>query len=249
MRITTQTSPFSRIRFPSRAGDPQTQKGLKTSRRLPPLGEYFNSLYAALGPQHWWPGKTQFEVIVGAILTQNTSWTNVERALANLRDRDLLTPKAIEAASEGVVEQMIRPSGYFRQKTRALKAFCAFLGTAYDGSLERMFETGTTALRDRLLGVFGIGPETADAILLYAARRPVFVVNAYTRRILVRHGWINEKTTYDEIRQLFERGPRRNTEWFNEFHALLVTTGKQWCRTRHPVCDACPLGHHLAEGR
>jgi endonuclease-3 related protein len=215
----------------------------------PPLDAYFNSLFATLGPQHWWPGKTQFEVIVGAILTQNASWTSVARAIANLRDARLLSLSAIERAPVRRIERLIRPSGYFRQKTRKLKAICSFLREEYQGSLNRMFETDTATLREKLLGVFGIGPETADSILLYTGGHPVSVVDAYTRRILARHGWIGENATYEEIRTLFMGHADGDTKWFNEFHALIVATGKTWCRPRQRHCDACPLGDFLRNGR
>lgn len=226
---------------------------LATARRgqdaQPPLDEYFNSLFTALGPQHWWPGKTQFEVIVGAILTQNTAWTNVERAIANLHSAGLLSPAAIEKVPLRRLERLIRSSGYFRQKARKLKAFCEFLHVQYRGSLKRMFETPTLVLREKLLGVFGIGPETADSILLYAGDHAVFVVDAYTKRILLRHGWAEEKTRYDDVRWMFERQFPGNVERFNEFHALIVTTGKNFCRTKEPLCDRCPLGRYLEEAR
>ena len=215
----------------------------------PPLDAYYNSLFTAFGPQHWWPGKTPFEVIVGAILTQNTSWTNVERAITNLRKAGLLTPTAIERANPRRVEELIRPSGYFRQKARKLKAFCEFLRYEYRGSLARMFAQPTAALREKLLGVFGIGPETADSILLYAGRHPVFVVDAYTKRMLARHGWIGEDAKYDDVRWIFERQFPGETARFNEFHALIVQAGKRFCRTQEPSCGECPLGRYLAEGR
>ncbi|MGA3293316.1 MAG: endonuclease III domain-containing protein [Candidatus Acidiferrales bacterium] len=213
------------------------------------MDEYFNSLFTAFGPQHWWPGDTQFEVIVGAILTQNTSWTNVERAIVNLRAAGLLSPAAIEKVPLRRLERLIRSSGYFRQKARKLKAFCGFLRTEYRGSLKQMFDTPTMILRERLLGVFGIGPETADSILLYGGDHPVFVVDTYTKRILARHGWAHEKAKYDDIRWMFERQFPGNAERFNEFHALIVNTGKTLCRTRAPLCGQCPLGRYLEEGR
>lgn len=215
----------------------------------PPLDEYYNSLFAAFGPQHWWPGQTPFEVIVGAILTQNTSWANVERAIANLRNARLLTPVAIERASAQKIETAIRPSGYFRQKARKLKAFCAFLRYEYDGSLKRMFAQPTPALREKLLRVFGIGPETADSILLYAGGHPVFVVDTYTKRMLARHGWTGEDAKYEDVQWIFERRFPGETARFNEFHALIVQTGKMYCRTREPLCGECPLGRYLAERR
>ena len=214
----------------------------------PPLDAYYNSLFTAFGPQHWWPGKTPFEVIVGAILTQNTSWTNVERAIGNLRKARLLTPSAIERADPRRLEELIRPSGYFRQKARKLKAFCEFLRYEHGGSLKRMFAQPTAALREKLLGIFGIGPETADSILLYAGQHPVFVVDAYTKRMLARHGWIGD-AKYDDVRWIFERQFPGETARFNEFHALIVQAGKRFCRTQEPGCGECPLGRYLAEGR
>jgi endonuclease III related protein len=215
----------------------------------PPLDEYFNSLFTALGPQHWWPGKAPFEVIVGAILTQSTSWSNVERALGNLRREGLLKPAAIQEVNLRRLQNLIRSSGYWRQKARALKSFVRFLRQEYSGSLERMFETPTIVLREKLLEVFGIGHETADSILLYAGEHGVFVVDAYTKRILVRHGWANERAKYDDIRWQFERRFPGNVKKFNEFHALIVATGKTWCRKTDPKCDECPLGRYLQEGR
>ncbi len=215
----------------------------------PPFDEYYNSLFTAFGPQHWWPGKTQFEVIVGAILTQNTSWTNVARAIENVRGEGLLSPAAIERVPLGRLEILIRPSGYFRQKARKLKAFCAFLRSEYRGSLKRMFETPTIVLREKLLGVFGIGPETADSILLYAGEHPVFVVDAYTKRMLARHGWAGAEAKYEDVRWMVERQFPGDTERFNEFHALIVNTGKNFCRPRDPLCGECPLGRYLEEGR
>lgn len=215
----------------------------------PPLDQYYNSLLTAFGPQHWWPGKTQFEVIVGAILTQNTSWTNVARAIENLRGERLLSPTAIETVALDRLEVLIRPSGYFRQKARKLKAFCAFLRAEYRGSLKRMFEAPTIVLREKLLGVFGIGPETADSILLYAGEHPVFVVDAYTKRMLARHGWATREAKYEDLRSMVEQQFPGDTERFNEFHALIVNTGKNYCRAQDPLCGECPLGRYLEEDR
>jgi endonuclease III related protein len=221
----------------------------ETGNGQPPLDEYYNSLFTAFGPQHWWPGKTQFEIIVGAILTQNTSWANVERAIANLRSAGLLSLRGIENVPLRRLEKLVRSSGYFRQKSRKLKAFCAFVRAEYGGSLKRMFETPTILLREKLLGVFGIGPETADSILLYGGDHAVFVVDAYTRRILSRHGWIGEKTKYEDIRWMFERTFPGEVKRFNEFHGLIVNTGKHFCWTQEPLCGECPLGRYLEEGR
>lgn len=168
------------------------------------LRRYYRSLYDAWGPQHWWPGETAFEVIVGAYLTQNTAWTNVERALTNLRTANVLNVQAIREIRLSKLERLIRPSGYFRQKARRLKTFVAFLDSEYGGSLERMFSQPTEKLREQLLELNGIGPETADSILLYAGNHPVFVVDAYTRRVLERHAIMSGNADYEEIRKLCE---------------------------------------------
>jgi endonuclease-3 related protein len=165
---------------------------------------YYHRLFSAWGRQHWWPAQSRFEVIVGAYLTQNTAWTNVEKALDNLRKARLLTIGGIRRTPQAKLEQLIRSSGYFRQKAQRLKTFVNFLDERYDGSLTRMFARPTAALRDELLALHGVGPETADSVLLYAGNHPVFVVDAYTRRILERHGIVSNAAGYDEIRRLFE---------------------------------------------
>jgi endonuclease III related protein len=165
---------------------------------------YYRALYRAWGAQHWWPAETRFEVIVGAYLTQNTAWINVERALANLRAAEALSIDGIRGMKLARLERLIRPSGYFRQKAKRLKTFVAFLDKRYGGSLDRLFSQPTDKLREELLALNGVGPETADSILLYAGNHPVFVVDAYTRRILDRHKIVPEKTNYDEIRELFQ---------------------------------------------
>ena len=219
------------------------------AEKQPPLDEYFNSLFTALGPQHWWPGNTPFEVIVGTILTQNTSWKNVETAISNLRDAGLLSLEGIRYAHLRRLQTLVRPSGYFRQKARKLKAFCNFVETQYGGSLDRMFATPTSVLRGKLLEVFGIGPETADSILLYAGGHAIFVVDAYTKRMLARHGWVSEDPKYADVQWIFERQFPGNSKLFNEFHALIVQAGKRWCLASKPNCDDCPLGRYLEEGR
>jgi endonuclease-3 related protein len=218
-----------------------------------PLRLYYEALFAAHGPQRWWPGRTPFEVVVGAILVQNTSWTNVEPVIENLRREKLLTSRAIESVALPRLEQLIRSSGYFRQKAKKLKAFVHFLRAEYQGSVAKMSRAETQTLRTQLLAVHGIGPETADSILLYAAGHLVFVVDAYTRRILERHGHElhsvrNGKTQplgYEDIRQLFERALPRDARLYNEFHALIVQTGKQHCRPKNPNCADCPLKDFL----
>ncbi len=166
---------------------------------------YYRTLFSAWGRQHWWPAQSRFEVIVGAYLTQNTSWTNVAKALGNLRKERLLTIRGIRRTPQPELEQLIRPAGYFRQKAQRLKTFVSFLDARYGGSLARMFARPTAELRDELLALNGIGPETADSILLYAGNHPVFVVDAYTRRILERHQIVSSAARYEEIRQLFEQ--------------------------------------------
>jgi endonuclease III related protein len=217
------------------------------ARETSPVGlqEYYDELFRALGPQKWWPAKTPFEVIIGAILTQNTAWTNVEKAIANLRRERLLTPAALERVPGTKLARLIRSSGYFRQKAKKLKAFVKFLRREFGGSLAKMFHTPTAELREMLLAVHGIGPETADSILLYAGGHPVFVVDAYTKRILARHGLASEKAKYEEIRALFESSLPRDVQLFNEFHGLIVMTGKHWCRTKNPRCLECPLQKFL----
>jgi endonuclease-3 related protein len=167
--------------------------------------QYYSALYRVWGPQHWWPAETRIEVIVGAYLTQNTAWTNVELALRNLRQAKVLSVEGIRKVPLSRLQRLVRPSGYFRQKATRLKTFVAFLDKAYGGSLDRLFSQPTEQLREELLGLNGVGPETADSILLYAGNHPVFVVDAYTRRILDRHGILPEKTEYEEIRELFQR--------------------------------------------
>ena len=211
----------------------------------PELPRYYEALYSALGPQHWWPARTPFEVIVGAILTQNTAWTNVERAITNLRRERLLTPRALEEVDQKKLARLIRSSGYFRQKARKLKEFVRFLRREFGGSLTRMFRTPTTELRERLLAVHGIGRETADSILLYAGGHTVFVVDAYTHRVLSRHGLSHEKAKYEDVRALFEASLPRDPALFNEYHGLIVHVGKHFCRTREPRCQECPLGPFL----
>jgi endonuclease-3 related protein len=168
------------------------------------LRSYYHALFRAWGPQHWWPARTRFEVIAGAYLTQNTAWTNVETALANLRAAHMLSVAGIRGVSLKELERMIRPAGYFRQKAKRLKLFVQYLDQHYEGSLTKLFDRPTEKLRDELLALHGIGPETADSILLYAGNHPVFVVDAYTRRVLARHMYLSENENYEEIRGLFE---------------------------------------------
>lgn len=205
------------------------------------LRQFYQVLHRRFGPQHWWPGETSFEIVAGAILTQNTAWTNVERAIANLKRAGALTIAAMEAVPEKDLAELIRPSGYYNQKAKKLKAFLAYLRRSHHGSLERMFRTPTEQLRTELLAIHGIGEETADSILLYGGGHPVFVVDAYTRRILERHRLVPPGASYGQIQQLFHRKIPADAPVYNEFHALLVQTGKQHCLRSEPRCAGCPL--------
>ncbi|MCX7841067.1 MAG: endonuclease III domain-containing protein [Anaerolineae bacterium] len=207
------------------------------------LLDVYQRLYAHFGPQHWWPHSSggAFEIIVGAILTQNTAWTNVERALDNLRRARVLSPRALHRTPTTRLARLIRPSGYFNLKAKKLKAFTKFLFTAHRGSLKHLFASDVTRLRAELLGVYGIGPETADSIILYAAHQPIFVVDAYTRRIMARLGLARADASYDELQSLFMHHLPHDEKMFNEYHALFVALGKNICRKRAPRCDECPL--------
>lgn len=202
----------------------------------------YKKLYAAFGPQHWWPADEPFEVIVGAILTQNTSWTNVEKALVNLKEAGLLNPEALFKISEAELAGLIRPAGYYNIKAKRLKSFLRFFFSSYAGDIKKLIRARAPSLRRELLSVKGIGPETADSILLYALGKPVFVVDAYTRRILMRHGLALDENTYDKVQTFFLRRLKSNAGLFNEYHALLVRLGKDFCRKSAPRCRACPLG-------
>jgi endonuclease III related protein len=228
---------------------PVFQNGSLASPPAPPLSQYFHALFSTLGPQHWWPARTPFEMIVGSILIQSTAWTNARIAIENLRRANLLTPRAMLAVPFSKLARLVRPSGYLRQKAKKLKAFAHFLRDRHHGSLRRMLRVPADELREQLLAVHGIGPETADSILLYAARQPAFVVDAYTRRILSRHGWVRENASYNQMRDLFHRLLPPDVALYNEFHALLVQVGKNWCRLQEARCSACPLGPFLEEGR
>jgi endonuclease-3 related protein len=213
------------------------------------LTEIYELLYDRFGPQHWWPGETPFEIIIGAILTQNTNWTNVEKAIANLKSADLLTPEKLYETDTAKLAQLIRPAGYFNIKTKRLKNFLAWLFNGYAGRLANLESISTPQLREELLAVNGIGRETADSILLYALDREIFVVDAYTARMAVRHRLIAPEADYEQIRDLFQSNLPPDRQLFNEYHALLVRLGKEFCRPT-PRCTACPLEklpHSIAE--
>jgi len=204
------------------------------------LLDIYGRLYKKFGPQHWWPGNTPFEVMVGAILTQNTNWTNVEKAINNLKKAKVLSPIKLKKINTRRLAKLIRPAGYFNIKAKRLKNFINFLFSEYKANLERMKKVDPWGLRTDLLQVNGIGLETADSILLYALNRPVFVVDAYTRRMLLRHHLIDEDATYSLIQDIFLDNLNTDVKLFNEFHALIVRLGKEICRPT-PNCSICPL--------
>ena len=208
----------------------------------------YDLMAAHYGPTHWWPGDSPFEISVGAILTQNTAWINVEKAIVNLKRERLLSPRRILECPTSELEEALRPSGYFRLKTKRLRAFCEHLQSRYGGSVKRMARRPLAELRAELLEVHGIGPETADDILLYACDKPVFVVDAYTRRILSRHGWVSPTIGYEDLRAVFERHLDADVHAFKEYHGLIVWTGKDFCR-KNPRCDTCPLRPMLETGQ
>lgn len=201
----------------------------------------YERLYAALGPQNWWPGDTPFEVAVGAILTQNTNWGNVERAIRNLKAAHSLSARRIHAMPVEELAELIRPSGYYNIKTKRLKAFVSYLMTQWGGSMARMARAPQAELREALLSIKGIGPETADSIILYALDKPVFVIDAYTKRILSRHGVLNYDEPYALYQGLFHGSLVPDLALYNEYHALLVMIGKTHCRPKSPLCEGCPL--------
>lgn len=200
----------------------------------------YEKLNAHFGDLRWWPGDSPFEVIVGAILTQNTAWRNVETAITQLKLKELLSPGEILKIDDDILANLIRSAGYYNIKTRRLKSFVRFLYDEYNGDLDAMFAEDLWHLREKLLSVNGVGEETADSILLYAGNKPIFVIDAYTRRILQRHDIIGPDTRYTKIQQLFMNSLPHDVLLFNQYHALLVNTGKYFC-TRNPHCDKCPL--------
>lgn len=200
----------------------------------------FDLLLAHFGPQHWWPGETPFEVCVGAILTQNTAWGNVEKAITNLKKAGLLDFVTLCAASDATIASLIKPAGYFNIKTKRLRSFLNFVKDE-GGNFDELAKIPGDKLRNKLLAVTGIGPETADSMVLYAFGKPTFVVDAYTKRILMRHSLMGEETDYQQIKNYFESHLAMDQKLFNEFHALIVMTGKDFCRKSKPKCDECPL--------
>jgi endonuclease-3 related protein len=222
---------------PLTAADRTPAKSLRRAYRL---------MRARFGHQHWWPGETPFEVCVGAILTQNTAWSNVERAIANLKAAGALEPRKLFALPEPRLAELLRPAGYFNVKARRLRAFLRVLVEEHDARLERLFAGATPLVRDRLLAINGIGPETADSMLLYAGGHLSFVIDAYTKRIFHRHAWCDSEADYDALQarcvgslSLPPRAAR--LDYWQDYHAQLVMVGKHFCRSRQPRCEECPL--------
>ncbi|KPK97341.1 MAG: endonuclease [Omnitrophica WOR_2 bacterium SM23_72] len=205
------------------------------------LYSIYLKLFASFGPQHWWPAKTPFEVMVGAILTQNTNWANVEKAIAQLKQHKALAPKRIYHLSTSKLARLIKSAGYYNIKTKRLKAFLKFLFDHYRGEPNRMSRVPGQKLRSQFLSINGIGPETADSILLYALQKPLFVIDAYTKRIMARHGFIAEDCSYKDVQNLFMQNLKKEVKLFNEYHALLVRLGKEFCLKKNPKCRICPL--------
>ncbi|MFH1848139.1 MAG: endonuclease III domain-containing protein [Candidatus Omnitrophota bacterium] len=212
---------------------------MKTAART--LIKIYKKLYGAFGPQRWWPGDTAFEVMIGAVLTQNTAWSNVEKAIRNLRSAGLLNQKKFAAVPVKRLALLIRPSGYYNMKAMRLKNAMTYIDRNFGGSLKKLFALETAELRKTLLGINGIGQETADSIILYAAEKPVFVVDAYTKRIFSRHRIIPGDASYEAVQKLFMSNLPKKTRLYNEYHALIVKLGKDFCKKSKPNCKACPL--------
>ncbi|MDD3374556.1 MAG: endonuclease III domain-containing protein [Candidatus Omnitrophica bacterium] len=209
------------------------------------IRKIYQKLFSIFGPQKWWPAKTRLEVIIGAILVQNTNWSNAEKAIDNLRKRQLLSVEKLKSISVQKLALVIKPAGYFRVKAKRLKNFIYFLFKEFDGSLNKMAKEKSQLLRQRLLSVNGIGPETADSIILYAFNKPVFVVDAYTKRIFSRHQFVKSTVDYQTLQNLFLESLAVNTTMFNEYHALIVYLGKTFCKPKKPLCSLCPLRDFL----
>lgn len=209
--------------------------------------QVYHKLLDALGPQHWWPGNSPWEVMIGAVLVQNTAWKNVERAIANLREAELVEPRRLLAVPVEELAELVRPAGYFRLKTKRLRSLMEFVVQRYDGSLDALRTADWRQLRGELLDVHGIGPETADSILLYALEHPALVVDTYTHRVFARHGWIGYDADYHQLQDQLASDLPVDPAIYSELHALLVNVGHHFCR-RQPKCEACPLCEMLPAG-
>ena len=234
----------------------QAKTGRQQHRESPGVTKALRRAYRLLrkrhGHQQWWPGETRFEICVGAILTQNTSWKNVEQAIANLKRASALEPKALFRLPHSELAELIRPAGYFNVKANRLRAFLKTLNRQFNGDIDAMLAGPTTSVRDRLLAISGIGPETADSMLLYAGNHHSFVIDAYTKRIFTRHGWCHPDADYDALQRLCERSlsqksGEKQLDYWQDYHAQLVMVGKDYCRPKQPLCKQCPLSPLLPE--
>jgi endonuclease-3 related protein len=212
------------------------------------LQEVYERLFERYGPQHWWPAESPFEVLIGAVLVQNTAWRNVEKAIENLRETGLLDARKLYRVPAEELAELIRPAGYYRVKAQRLRNLLGLLVERYDGSLDELFAVPPDVLREELLAVHGVGPETADAIMLYAGHIPSFVVDAYAHRVLARHGWIDFEADYHRIKEFFEERLPAEAPLYNEYHALLVRVGKEHCKSSEAKCEGCPLQQMLPPG-
>lgn len=203
--------------------------------------EVYNLLYDHYGPQEWWPGDSQIEILVGAILAQNTNWANVTKAIENLKSRGLMGLQQLQGTSIEELADYIRPSGYYKIKAKRLHNLLNMIADCYDGNLDDLFNDSTEAAREKLLSVKGVGPETADAILLYCGNHPVFVVDAYTHRVFSRHNLVPDECDYNELQEQFICNLEPDPQLFNEYHALIVMVGKEFCKKKTPLCEQCPL--------
>ena len=213
--------------------------------RTSKLLSMYKAMHNALGDSHWWPAESNLEIMLGAILTQNTAWTNVEKAITNLKQANLLNLANLQALDEETLALQIRPAGFFKVKAKRIRALLVWLQNFCGSNLEKLAEFSTEQLREELLTVNGIGPETADAILLYALERPSFVVDEYTRRIFSRHALVWEDIAYSELRDFFMDVLEPDPDLFNQYHALIVRVGKGWCKRSKPLCETCPLREFL----
>lgn len=209
------------------------------------LNEMYETMRDALGPSHWWPGDSPFEIAIGAILTQNTNWQNVEKAITNLKNAHMLSAESMYALPPQELAELIRPAGYFNIKAKRIQNFLEFLKNSADFTIENLKEYTLDELRPMVLGVNGIGPETADSILLYALDFPTFVVDAYTHRMLGRHGLAYDDIDYHGLQALFMDALPEDVALYNEYHALIVRVGKDWCKKKVGLCDTCPLKSFL----
>jgi endonuclease-3 related protein len=203
--------------------------------------EAYQLLFDHLGPQKWWPGETPFEVMVGAVLVQNTNWKNAKKAIHNLKDACLLDYNALATLTDTEIAHHIRPSGYYNLKAKRLKNLLNMIGSRYDGEFATFLDDDANTMRENLLSVKGVGPETADSILLYSCGHPIFVVDAYTHRVFSRHNMIEEEIDYDSMQAAFMDHLPHDSKLFNEFHALIVTVASRYCKKKEPLCDQCPL--------